>query len=44
MQERTHSPARLAGLLEAVSARSAEDAQADAEALADSPASNSSAA
>jgi len=44
MQERPHSPARLAGLLEAVSARSAEDAQADAEALADSPASNSSAA
>ena len=44
MQERTHSPARLAGLLEAVSARFAEDAQADADALADSLASNSSAA
>ncbi len=40
--ERTHSPARIAGLLEAVSARTADGAQADAEALADSLASDSS--
>ena len=41
--ERTHSPARIAGLLEAVSARTADGARVDAEALADSPASESSA-
>ena len=41
--QRTHSPARITGLLEAVSARTAEDAQTDAGALADSLASESSA-